>query len=84
MTGKVIENVRVNSVQNRAVRTLANLAQDEQCRREIHDTEGLVENMVKLIKDTDDVECQQTYLRALRYQMRKQDWAMAQLRHPFP
>ena len=64
--GKIIENVKVSSVQNRAVRTVANLALDDECRKEIHDTEGLVENVVKLLKDTDDPECQQTYLRALR------------------
>ena len=65
--GKVLENVKVSSVLNRAVRTVANLAQDEQCCKEIHETEGLLENIVKLLKDADDPECQQTYLRAIRY-----------------
>ena len=66
VAGKVIENVKVSSIQNRAVRTIANLALDEQCRKEIHDTEGLAESIVKLLKDADDPECQQTYLRAIR------------------
>ncbi len=62
----MIENVKVASIQNRAVRTLANLAQDEACRRSAHETDDVVENVVKLLKDADDDECQQTYLRAIR------------------
>ena len=55
------------SIQNRACRTLANLAHDMAASCDIHQVAGLLAAITKLLKESEDEECQQTYVRALRF-----------------
>ena len=63
---KVLKETTVDSVRNRLCRTLGNLALDVGCAEAIHEEEEVLASIVGMLKATEDVECQQTYLRTLR------------------
>lgn len=55
----------VTSIQNRATRALANLAEDAVNAKEIEKLDG-IDEIVKLLNETRDKDCQQSLLRAVR------------------
>lgn len=60
-----MKNLKSISIRNRAARALANLAENDQNAMVI-DELGAVEELVKLLQETNDSDCQQTVLRGLR------------------
>jgi hypothetical protein len=54
------------SIQNRACRTLSNLAHDSSTLCDILTKDGLLERIVELLKNTESKENAQTLLRCLR------------------
>lgn len=56
----------MDSIRNRACRTLANLALDKHCCSAIHEEEEALQTIVNCLRETTDEDCQQTYARALR------------------
>lgn len=60
-----MKNLKSISIRNRAARALANLAENDQNAMVI-DELGAIEELVKLLHETSDSDCQQTILRGLK------------------
>jgi len=61
----VLKDLKSISIRNRAARALANLGEDEENAMVIEEL-GAIEELVKLLDETTDTDCQQSVLRGLK------------------
>lgn len=64
--GEVIMSVKEDSIQNRAGRTLGNLALDTECCSTIHQQEDILTTIVNLFNNATNNDSKMTFARTIR------------------
>ncbi|XP_077995385.1 armadillo repeat-containing protein 5-like [Glandiceps talaboti] len=62
----ILKSLKQSSILNRTSRALANLAVDSDIAEDIHKEEEILPTLVELVKNTEDNECRQSVIRALK------------------